>query len=111
MTTTAPLQLLRTFRRKLLDVFPRRADALFEMIDALLLTIDPRSPVEVRAPPPPPPPPPPALSPPPRGGWPPPPRFPPLFQVVLRGRGEGAARPGGGGELGGGAGASPRLVS
>src|SRR3972149_3158201 len=47
MTTTAPLQLLRTFRRKLLDVFPRRADALFEMIDALLLTIDPRPPVEL----------------------------------------------------------------
>lgn len=47
MTTTAPLQLLQTFRHKLLSVFPRRADALFELIDALLLTLDPRSPVEL----------------------------------------------------------------
>ena len=47
MTTPAPLQLLQTFRHKLLGVFPRRADALFEMIDALLLTVDPRSPVEL----------------------------------------------------------------
>ena len=47
MTTIAPLQLLQTFRHKLLGVFPRRADALFELIDALLLTVDPRSPVEL----------------------------------------------------------------
>jgi hypothetical protein len=33
----------------LLGVFPRRADALFELIDALLLTLDPRSPVELSA--------------------------------------------------------------
>jgi hypothetical protein len=46
-TTIAPLQLLQTFRHKLLGVFPRRADALFEMIAALLLTVDPRSPVEL----------------------------------------------------------------
>jgi hypothetical protein len=46
MTTITPLQLLQTFRSKLLGVFPRRADALFELIDALLLTVDPRSPVE-----------------------------------------------------------------
>lgn len=31
----------------MLGIFPRRADALFELIDALLLTIDPRSPVEL----------------------------------------------------------------
>lgn len=43
----APLQSLQTFRRKLLSIFPRRADALFELIDALLLTVDPRSPVEL----------------------------------------------------------------
>jgi hypothetical protein len=47
MTTIAPLQLLQTFRGKLLGIFPRRADALFELIDALLLTVDPRSPVEL----------------------------------------------------------------
>jgi len=47
MTTVAPLQLLQTFRRKLLGIFPRRADALFELIDALMLTVDPRSPVEL----------------------------------------------------------------
>jgi hypothetical protein len=47
MTKTAPLQLLQTFRGKLLGIFPRRADALFELIDALLLTVDPRSPVEL----------------------------------------------------------------
>jgi hypothetical protein len=47
MTTTAPLQLLQTFRHKLLGVFSRRADALFELIDALVLTLDPRSPVEL----------------------------------------------------------------
>jgi hypothetical protein len=46
-TTIAPLQLLQTFRGKLRGVFPRRADALFELIDALLLTVDPRSPVEL----------------------------------------------------------------
>jgi len=47
MTTIAPLQFLQTFRGKLLGIFPRRADALFELIDALLLTVDPRSPVEL----------------------------------------------------------------
>lgn len=49
MTTPppAPFQLLQTFRQKLLDVFPLRADALFELVDALLLTLDPRSPVEL----------------------------------------------------------------
>ncbi len=46
-TTLAPLQSLQTIRGKLLGIFPRRADALFELIDALLLTIDPRSPVEL----------------------------------------------------------------
>jgi hypothetical protein len=44
---TAPLQFLQAFRQKLLGIFPRRADALFELIDALLLTLDPRSPVEL----------------------------------------------------------------
>jgi hypothetical protein len=44
---TAPLQFLQRFRQKLLGIFPRRADALFELIDALLLTLDPRSPVEL----------------------------------------------------------------
>jgi len=47
MQTTAPLQFLQTFRSKLLGIFPRRADAVFELIDALLLTVDPRSPVEL----------------------------------------------------------------
>lgn len=32
-----------------MDVFRRRADALFELADALLLTLDPRSPVELSA--------------------------------------------------------------
>jgi hypothetical protein len=41
---TAPLQLLQAFRQKLLGIFPHRAEALFELIDALLLTLDPRSP-------------------------------------------------------------------
>jgi hypothetical protein len=49
MTTPVPLQLLQTFRQKLLGIFPRRADALFELIDALLLTLDPRSPIELSA--------------------------------------------------------------
>src|SRR3972149_5908582 len=43
----APFQLLQTFRQKLLGVFPLRADALFELVDALLLAVDPRSPVEL----------------------------------------------------------------
>src|SRR3989304_4103512 len=47
MTTPAPLQLLQAFRPTLLGVFSRRADALFERIDSLLLTVDPRSPVEL----------------------------------------------------------------
>src|SRR3972149_4812544 len=46
---TAPLQFLQAFRQKLLSVFPMRADALFELVDALLLTVDPRSPVELSA--------------------------------------------------------------
>lgn len=45
----APLQFLQQFRQKLLRVFPRRADALFELVDALLLSLDPRSPVELSA--------------------------------------------------------------
>lgn len=47
--TTAHLQFLQTFRQKMLDIFPLRADALFELADALLLTLDPRSPVELSA--------------------------------------------------------------
>jgi hypothetical protein len=46
-TPTASLPFLQQFRQKLLGLFPRRADALFELIDALLLTLDPRSPVEL----------------------------------------------------------------
>lgn len=46
---TAPLQFLQEFRHGLLGIFTRRADALFELIDALLLTLDPRSPVELSA--------------------------------------------------------------
>ncbi len=33
----------------MLGIFIRRADALFELIDALLITLDPRSPVELSA--------------------------------------------------------------
>ena len=43
----APFQFLQTFRQKLLRIFPLRADALFELVDALLLMVDPRSPVEL----------------------------------------------------------------
>ena len=43
----APFQWLQTFRQKLLGVFPLRADALFELVDALLVSLDPRSPVEL----------------------------------------------------------------
>lgn len=46
---TAPLQFLQEFRQRLLSIFTRRADALFELIDALLLTLAPRSPVELSA--------------------------------------------------------------
>ena len=46
-TPTVSLPFLQRFRQKLLGIFPRRADALFELIDALLLTLDPRSPVEL----------------------------------------------------------------
>ena len=46
-TLPAPTQPLPTFRQKLIGVFTRRADALFELIDALLVTIDPRSPIEL----------------------------------------------------------------
>jgi hypothetical protein len=44
---TEPLQLLQTFRQRMMGIFLRRADALFELVDALLLTLDPRSPVEL----------------------------------------------------------------
>lgn len=44
---TAPLQRLQTFRKNLLGAFPLRRDALFELIDALLLAHDPRSPQEL----------------------------------------------------------------
>jgi len=44
---TELLHLLQIFRKKLLSVFLRRADALFGLSDALLLTLDPRSPVEL----------------------------------------------------------------
>jgi len=46
-TPTVSLPFLQQFRQKLLGIFPLRADALFELIDALLLMIDPRSPVEL----------------------------------------------------------------
>jgi hypothetical protein len=46
-STPAPFQLLQQFRQRLLKVFKRRADALFELVDALLLVTDPRSPVEL----------------------------------------------------------------
>lgn len=48
-TAFAPYQLVQQFRRRLWGVFRRRADGLFELIDALLLTLDPRSPVELSA--------------------------------------------------------------
>lgn len=44
---TGPLQRLQTFRKNLLGAFPLRRDALFELIDALLLAHDPRSPQEL----------------------------------------------------------------
>ena len=43
----APYQLLQQFRQRLLTVFKRRADALFELVDALLLVTDPRSAIEL----------------------------------------------------------------
>jgi hypothetical protein len=46
---TEHLQFLQTFREKTMGVFRRRADALFELADALLLMLDPRSPVELSA--------------------------------------------------------------
>ncbi len=46
-TTTVSLPFLQQFRQKLLGIFPLRADALFELIDALLLTVNPRSLVEL----------------------------------------------------------------
>ena len=46
-TPIVALSFLQLFRQKLPGIFTRRADALFELIDALLLTIDPRSPVEL----------------------------------------------------------------
>jgi len=44
---TTPLQFLQGFRQRLLGIFTRRADALFELMDGLLLSLDPRSPVEL----------------------------------------------------------------
>jgi len=44
---TAPLQFVQEFRQRLMGIFTRRADALFELMDALLLSLDPRSPVEL----------------------------------------------------------------
>ena len=44
---TAPVQRLQQFRQQLHAVYKRRADALFELVDALLLVADPRSPVEL----------------------------------------------------------------
>ena len=46
-TPLVSLSFLQLFRQKLPGIFTRRAAALFELIDALLLTIDPRSPVEL----------------------------------------------------------------
>lgn len=46
-TTIEPLQLLQQFRHKLWNAYARRADGLFELVDALLVTLDPRSPVEL----------------------------------------------------------------
>ncbi len=46
-STSVPFQLLKQFRQRLLTAFTRRADALFELVDALLLVTDPRSPVEL----------------------------------------------------------------
>lgn len=46
-SASVPFQLLQQFRQRLLSVFTRRADALFELVDALLLVTDPRSPVEL----------------------------------------------------------------
>jgi len=45
--TAAPLQFLREFRQQLVGIFTYRADALFELIDALLLSLDPRSSIEL----------------------------------------------------------------
>lgn len=42
-----PYQFLQQFRHQLWQTFSRRADALFEMVEALLLAHDPRSPVEL----------------------------------------------------------------
>jgi hypothetical protein len=39
-TTTVSLPFLQQFRQKLLGIFPLRADALFELIDALRLCRD-----------------------------------------------------------------------
>lgn len=43
----APLQFLQEFRHRLLGIFTRRADVLFELMDALFLTLDPRSPTDI----------------------------------------------------------------
>jgi len=45
LTKTEPLQFLQQFRHSLWKAYTRRADALFELVDALLLAIDTRSPV------------------------------------------------------------------
>ena len=46
-TNTEPYQFLQQFRHRLWQAYSRRADGLFELVDALLLTLDPRSPVEL----------------------------------------------------------------
>lgn len=45
LTPIEPLQFLQQFRHKLWQAYARRADALFELVEALLLTLDSRSPV------------------------------------------------------------------
>jgi len=47
LRTPAPFQLLQQFRQRLFTVYKRRADTLFELVDAMLLVTDPRSPVEL----------------------------------------------------------------
>ena len=44
---TVPFQFLQEFRQQLLGIFSTRADSLFELIDALLLSLEPRSPIEL----------------------------------------------------------------
>lgn len=44
---TVPFQFRQEFRQQWLGIFTTRADSLFELIDALLLSLDPRSPIEL----------------------------------------------------------------